>query len=146
MVESDRTCPDCHKKLTGHNCAWTLCREEGWVAGKDGVHPNMAVQCDCKYPVKASGVRDEIFKKKYQLLDTNRAATRDAFIYCSKETQGHVYFGTWSHSAKGNGTTADNWPLNKEDYDNTKYERYGTAQQKAEEKADAAAKSKAKKT
>lgn len=90
-------CPN--MKIKGTNCAYSLSRAEGWKTNdKDGYY------CYCHIPVKALFVRNNFFGPR---IDSNKAATDHAFIYCQKGGWRHVYYGTYSTCVKGNGYTAE---------------------------------------
>ena len=62
--------------------------------------------CPCGYPVRAKEVRDNIYGSK---IDEDRNSNENAYIYCQKGNQGHVYYGTYSKHVEGNGRTAQMW-------------------------------------
>jgi len=94
-------CPDCDTTIPGTNCALALSRKMGWKH-KAGCYSH----CPCGYPVRAKEVRSNIFTG---LIDNNRQATDNAFIYCETENGGgHVYYGTFNKCETGNGKSASN--------------------------------------
>ena len=97
MVKSFN-CIDCGTKITGMKCAYTLSRVHGWRN-----IPGCVIVCHCRYPVRAKDVRDFIYGSK---IDEDRNSNENAYIYCEKDKQGHVYYGTYSTCIKGNGLTA----------------------------------------
>ena len=119
----DFKCPTCEKELMGGSCALTLCAAKGWRNV-----PGCTFLCDCHYPVKAKDVRTQIFKKDFSFKDNNINATANAYIYCQRKNQGHVYYGTYDTCVTGNGTTAASMSIqalqnSTKDHENI-FERY----------------------
>ena len=89
MVET-QNCPTCNGSIPGKNdCALTLSVEMGWK-NKTGC----TTACNCKYPIRAKDVRNNIFTEQVEefskapsKLETTLAAQKadNAYIYCENE-------------------------------------------------------------